>query len=263
LIGASSAPASPGDSQWLTWTGGDRAFKPLLADPREASARVQLLYERHGATFFDAQIGGDIVMAQRSFSSGGRLTVSGRGLFNIRLKMGEESTPMQNSDYFGGVATALRRRDDEFELYLFHQSAHLGDEPLEAGRRSRINYSREAVRFLWARQQGPVRFYGGPTVNVNSEIREIRYRTTVQAGAEYRFRLRQRSMYVATDIQVHEENDWAANFVAQIGIELVDPETRPSRRPRIFVEFFNGFSSMGQFFRNRETYIMLGLGYNF
>ena len=46
-------------------------------------------------------------------------------------------------------------------------------------------------------------------------------------------------------------------------IEFLKDPKKNRHRPRLFLEFFNAFSNMGQFYRDRETYIMLGLGYDF
>ena len=252
-------PASGG---WEFWTGTDRAFKPLLADQREASARLGFMYGRHAQKLLDAAIGGDLVIADRRFDANRRLTVSGRGLFTVRLNTCESSAPVLNSDYFGGVAVGYRTGDDEFELYVFHQSAHLGDEILENGERRRIDYSRESVRLLWSHRFGPVRVYGGPTVNVRAWPSDIAGKVTLQAGSEFRFNACGRPMYLAADLQSRQENGWDVNFTGQYGIELGDPK-KLKNLPRIFVEIFNGFSNMGQYYDDRESSVMLGMGYNF
>ena len=260
--GQAPKPQKTEPSGWEFWTGTDRAFKPLLADPREASVRAGLMYGRHAQKLLDATIGGDLVVAERRFSHDERLTLSMRGLFAARLNTCESSFPLLNSDYFGGVAAGYRTGDDAFELYLFHQSAHLGDEIVERGDRRRIDYSRESVRLLWSHRFGPLRVYGGPTFNLRAWPSEIRGKVTLQAGSEFRFSALGRPMYVAADVQSRQASGWDLNFTGQYGIELGDPKKLKSL-PRVFLEVFHGFSNMGQYFDDRETYVMLGFGYNF
>ena len=117
------------------------------------------------------------------------------------------------------------------------------------------------MRLLWSHNFGrSFRLYGGPTFNVDGE-RYLRYKTTVQAGAEYRFAAWGRDMYVAADVQCRETNDWRPGFNAQIGLELGDPK-KTTRRPRLFAEFFTGYSNMGQYWDVYETSLLIGLGYN-
>ncbi|HUU59339.1 MAG TPA: DUF1207 domain-containing protein [Phycisphaerae bacterium] len=260
--GRTEASREPGAGVWEFWTGTDRAFAPLLADPREATARIAFLYERGGGKFMDAALGGDLVIAERRFAPDRRFSLSLRGLVTARLNTCEESFPLYNADFFGGLAAGYRHGDDAFELYLFHESSHLGDEILEQGLRRRIDYSREAVRLLWAHRFGPVRVYGGPTFNFRAWPADIRCRTTLQLGGEWRFRVGGVPTYLAADLQSKQENDWCVNVTTQGGIELGDP-AKSKKRPRVFLELFNGYSNMGQFFDDRETYLMLGLGYDF
>jgi len=256
-----------GPQPWRFWTGTQRAFRPLVADPREAQIRAGLMYGRHAGKFLDVGLGGDLVVARKQWAADEFLTISARGLIAARLNTCESSFPLYNADFLAGVAAGYRRGDDAWELLAFHQSSHLGDEILEAGERRRIDYSHESVRMLWShdfRNVGPgdLRLYGGPRINLRGFPEEIECKARVQFGGEYRWRAWDIPMYVAADAQSRHENDWDVNVAAQFGVELTDDE-RVERRPRVFVEFFNGFSDMGQYWDERETYILLGFGAGF
>jgi hypothetical protein len=252
----------PAIGEWQWWTGTDRVFPPLLADPREAQVRIGVGYADPPLKFLEAGVGGDLVVAKKRFAEDQELSVSLRGLIIGRLDTCSSSFPLLNTDFFGGVATGYRRGDDAWELYLFHESSHLGDEVLEDRQRRRIDFSREAVRLLWSHDFGALRLYGGPTFNIRGFPDDIRRRTTLQLGAEYRWVAWNTPMYVACDLKSRQENNWAVDFTAQYGIELGDP-AKVRNRPRIFLEYFIGHSNMGQFFNEHEKYIMLGFGYNF
>ena len=257
---APTAERPPGD-RWLWWAE-ERTLKPLLADPREAQVRVGWMYDSHSDKFLEAGIGGDLVLAKQWFGPEEELSFSLRGLIVGRLNTCEDNFPLLNTDFFGGVAAAYRKGDDAFELYIFHESSHLGDETLDSGERDRIDFSRESVRLLWSHDFDELRIYAGPTVNVRSSPSDIRGKVTIQAGAEYRWQLWDVPMFAAVDAQTRQEHDWEMNVATQLGVELGDPDSGRNL-PRLFVEFFTGHSNMGQYWNERDTYIMLGFGYNF
>lgn len=255
-------------TEWVWFPDDARVFKPLEADPREARIQVGLMYGRHAEKYLDAIFGGDLGILRKAWSEDEELSVSARGLVTSRFNTCRSNFPQQNTDFFGGVATAYRHGKNTFELFLFHESSHLGDEVMEFTNRRRIDYSRESVRLLYARDltdelgqllAGDWRAYAGVTFNARAFPEDIRGRSTPQVGLEYQFDLWGQRMFAAADLQIDEANDWAANIATQFGVELGDPGTPRIKRPRVFVEFYNGFSHMGQFWDDRETYIMLGL----
>lgn len=267
--GPSKPPAAKATAEarpigrWEFLTGTDRAFAPLLADQREAQVTAGIKF---GSAYLDANIGGDVVIAEKSWSPSTRLTFSARGLYTMRLDLCEQGKPVINSDYIGGAAVGYRRGRDQFELFAFHQSSHLGDEILEPEsgprRRERITYSREAVRFLWARQlQEDLRFYLGPTFDLCGTPSDIGQALTLQAGAEWWFSLWNEDFFLAGDLQSRQANDFGLSFTGQTGWMLAGRANR--HRPRLFFEFFTGHSNMGQYWDERENTFMLGFGYNF
>lgn len=258
------APPAERPAGWSFFTGTERAFTPLLADPREATSRIGVMWNaKQSRADFDAALGGDLVMAEYNWENQQRLSISARGLFTARLDMEDSDFPLLNSDYVGGIAAGYHRGNDELELFAFHESSHLGDEVIEQGRRERRDYSREAIRLLWAHRFDDLRVYGGPTVNVRSFPSDIRGKLYLQLGAEYDFALWDVPMYLAGDLQSRQVNDWSLNFTGQYGVWLGSPESFANHPPRVFVEFFNGYSEMGQYYDVRDRYVLLGLGYNF
>jgi hypothetical protein len=209
----------------------------------------------------DAAAGGDVTFLHYRIDAERALSLGARALFTVRLNTERESFPMYNADFRGGLALGYEHGRDDFEIHVFHESSHLGDEVLERGRRERIDYSREAVRLLWSREiLENLRIYAGPRFNMRAFPSDIRHRLAVQAGAEYRFRgPRNLPMYAAIDLQARGENGWFVNTNAQLGLELTDPDRPADVRPRLFLEGFNGYSNMGQYFDERETWVLFGL----
>ena len=261
-VGPAGQEAEPAETTATWFTGSGRALKPLFADQREAQIRAGLSTARDGDTFGDVVFGGDLAIynaVDREETVVESVTV--RGLFTARFQLNSESSDQMNTDYVGGVAYGRKHGPDSWELLVYHQSSHLGDETLDFGARARIDYSRESVRFLWSHHFNKSwRVYGGPTFTV-SGVPFLRYKTTIQAGVEYQFEAWGRPMYVAGDLQCRQTNDWRPGFCAQVGAELGDPKSSVSR-PRVFVELYTGYSNMGQFWNAYETSVLVGVGYN-
>lgn len=254
-------PLDPAETGWVWFTGKRREFPHLLADQREAHIRTGFSTARHGNSFADVVIGGDVNICSKNPPGGPAESLTVRGVFTARFKMNSMSTDLLNTDYIIGMAHGWRFTENAFELFIYHQSSHLGDETLDFGHRARIDYAREAVRFMWAHDfTEDFRIYGGPTFNFSGEP-DFRHKTTVQFGGEYWFAAWGRPMYVAADVQARETNDWRPALNTQVGVVLGDPE-RGAVRPRLFLEFFTGYSNMGQYWNVYETSLLLGLGYD-
>lgn len=237
-----------------------RAFRPLRADPREAALRLGILYDNHSDTMFDFGIGGDLGLYRRDVYDG-NLTLSGRGQIVSRFQFNSESFDLLNTDFIGGAALGWARGEHEMELYFYHVSSHLGDEKLDFGERDRVNYARESLRFLYSRQLGPWRLYGGPTVTLSGDDVATENRVTLQLGTEVDFMLWEVPMYAGLDLQGRQTNDFRPNVTTVLGLKLGNPAERDP--VRLYLEFFDGYSNMGQYFDERERYIMGGLGYDF
>jgi hypothetical protein len=62
----------------------------------------------------------------------------------------------------------------------------------------------------------------------------------------------------ALDLQYREQNDWHADLSVRAGVQF---EKLPifDRRIQLLVEYFNGYSPNGQFYREQIEYIALGI----
>ncbi len=239
-----------------------RVFRPLEADPREARMQVGLMYacRRDEDPFLDAQLGGDLGIIRQRIGPDREYSLSVRGLMTSRFNAGRDNFPQYNTDFIAGLAGGYRTGDHAFELLFYHQSSHLGDEILDWSERSRIDYARETVRLLWGWDVLPnVRLYAGPSVHVRAWPQDLRGRLVLQGGVEYRFDVLGQPMYAALDVQAREATEWNVNVAGQVGIELGDPDLKLLKRPKLFLEAFNGNSNMGQFWDENQTHVMVGL----
>ncbi|MGH8556188.1 MAG: DUF1207 domain-containing protein [Methylococcales bacterium] len=66
----------------------------------------------------------------------------------------------------------------------------------------------------------------------------------------------------AVDIKNFEENNWSTDVSARAGVEFDNLQVL-GRKLQILVEYFNGFSPSGQFYKNKVEYIGLGAHYHF
>jgi hypothetical protein len=261
---ADDAPSESFLEAWGMFSDDPRAFRPLLADPREATIRVGQSYDCSGEGFSDIQFGGDVGLLRREFGGGELLTVSVRGLFTTRFATCRSSFDQLNTDYRGGLAVGYRTGPHQMEALIFHQSSHLGDEVLDFGDRERIDYSYEMLRLMYGFDViDDLRIYGGAGIKLRGSPTEIGQQVQLQAGAEYGFTLWDERFFAAADLKLRQENDWGPSFATQLGWDLSRGGQREViKRPRLFLEFFTGYSNMGQYWDERESAIMLAFGFD-
>jgi len=262
LVGlACAGPAQGDDANWDFFAQEGRAFAPLRADPREARFRFGILYSDDGF-FEDVAFGGDLAFLSVRFPSEGLLTITGRGLITGRFDVTSRSFDLANTDFIGGVATGLRWGMFSCELLFFHQSSHLGDEILERGERARIDLGYEALRLLADWRWRFLRLIGGVEVAVHAYPGELIGRTLLEAGVETTLSPGNVPLFVALDIQGRVDRPLLQGACVQAGIGL-GPADAERRLQYVFIELFAGRSAMGQFYADRERYILLGLSYLF
>ena len=149
---------------------------------------------------------------------------------------------------------------------LFHQSSHLGDEFLIANRVERVNLSYEAVDLRLSYEVTDwLRAYGGGGYIVRGDPDDLKPWFT-QMGVE----LRSPRAYfggslrplAAVDLQYREQNDWHADLSARAGVQF---EKLPiyDRKIQLLLEYFNGYSPNGQFYRDKVQYFGIGTHFHF
>lgn len=155
------------------------------------------------------------------------------------------------------------RLNNEFVLRVGskHISAHIGDEIIERSGRTRINYTREEVRIglAWFVDSNSI-LYGeiGRAYDLRNETLQKKGR--IQFGGQYDsptnlWQIPLINWYSALDISSFEENDWDLNATIQFGIH------RNSELDswRIGFELYDGRSQLGEYFRDQERYMSIGL----
>jgi hypothetical protein len=254
--------ASPKAKKWRWFSDEGRVFKALRADPREAAFHLGFIQDDNGETFEDVAVGGDLGILHLSVSDGAEMSLTMRGLITARFDVFSNSFDLLNADFLGGPALGYKKGPWSWEAFAYHQSSHLGDEVLEDGGRRRIDYGREVVRFLGAYSWESLRLYAGPSYVLHSLPKSSQGCWTMQAGLEYGFSIWDQPCFAGTDIQSRQENDWNLNLTARVGVDLGNPHLTQDRQ-YLFLELFQGYSNMGQYYDVWERYAMIGIGYNF
>jgi len=266
--GEGSAPAPPKPSEeagvdWALFSDRGRAFRPLIADQREAQVRMGFLQDTGDErSFLDLALGGDLGILHLADGNRWGASLTARGLVASRFEFFSDSFDLQDVDFIGGPALGFRSGPNSLEVFPFHQSSHLGDDLVGEGV-TPIDFSHEAVRLLAARELPlGLRAYGGIGVKVRADPGELEGKVTPQAGIEGRWDVLGVPSFAAVDLQTREEADWRMNVTVQVGVELGNP-VAVLKRQRLFLEFFDGASNMGQFWDDRQTTVTAGIGFNF
>jgi len=252
------------DVQWLP--AGGSLFPKIMADPEEVQTAGQY-FRKNGQDKVDFSVGNNYGIAQwfADKNQTWPLQFDVSGVIIPRFTVSSLIT-LDDADYIVNLPLEARHGIYSARLSLFHKSSHLGDNYITTTGRQRIAYSREGVQSLFAAEPTErVRFYGGLSQLLHTDPNVGK--TTVQGG----FELRTRPLghvkrwhtfaYLAEDVQWKQEVNWSANSDTQLGISL-GFDGNP-RRFRVFLNYFDGHSTYGQFYTEREHYLGTGIGFDF
>ena len=240
-------------------------FAPLIADPRWPHFSIS--YQRFPD---DPQLGNVIAVSLGETFSLLRVDTLGAGAWEFGLQaavfsifdLDGPSSDLINTDFLVAIPVTYRLGNFSAMARVFHQSSHLGDEFLLRSRVDRLNLSFETVDLKLSYEfTESLRIYGGGGYSFRREPRELAP-WSAQYGVEVRSpwtlldgRLRP---LAALDLQHREENDWEADLSLRAGIQF---EKLPffDRKLQLMLEYFNGHSPNGQFYRDRIEYVGVGL----
>ncbi len=247
-------------------------FCPLMADPKEPRSFVSLLMGRSPAE--DGALGalhttvgavgiGDGVGLVRWASStpgdGVQLGLSG-GVF-AQFDLDSPSFDLLNADYLVGLPLTLRRGSFSSRLRLYHQSSHLGDEFLLRAEPERVNLAFESLELVVSQALGGARVYGGGEYLFNREPDDLE-EWLARAGVELRLAPGGRvSGLAAVDLKSSEQQDWTPAWSVRAGVEtgLGGDPAHPPRRWGFLLEYYDGPSPYGQFYREQVRFYGVGV----
>ncbi|MGG7056556.1 DUF1207 domain-containing protein [Nitrosomonas sp. ANs5] len=248
-------------------------FRPLLADPRWA--HFSAAYRNYVGNNIDGNHNGSVSFGETlpfyraNFGQSMAQWEVGlqAGVFSD-FNLGASSTDLINTDFIASLYSSFRVNKVSAFARVYHQSSHLGDEFLlrKLSDLERINLSYEGadLRLSYELPYG-MRVYGGGGGIFRKEPSTIKP-WSVQYGVEFRspWRLEFASVrpILAVDFKNHEQNNWNTDISARAGFQF-DNLQAFNRRLQFLIEYFNGNSPTGQFFREKVEYIGFGAHYHF
>jgi hypothetical protein len=240
-------------------------FAPLIADPRWP--HFSFTYQRFPN---DRQLGNAAAISLGETFALVRVHEAVGGAWELGLQAGvfsifdldAPSIDLINTDFIGGIPVSYRRGNFSALARVFHQSSHLGDEFLLRNRVERINLSFEAIDLKLSYELTEwLRLYAGGAYIFRHEPRELEP-WSAQSGVEVRspWTLLDGVLrpVAAIDLQQREENDWNTDLSLRAGIQF---EKLPffDRKLQFMLEYFNGHSPNGQFYRDEIEYVGVGI----
>ncbi|MBI3607942.1 MAG: DUF1207 domain-containing protein [Nitrospirae bacterium] len=235
---------------------GESAFRPLLADPREAQYLMRYLLgasRARGEAAFGDTFGlvrvGDIQSVQFGIQAS-VYTRFNRDVNSVGF------LDVNSADYTIFLPVDVHQGPVDVRVGLGHLSSHLGE--TEVQRRIVFGganffdraflYRRDFIRSVVSFETTEaVRLYAGGSYGVH--VTPLRPRGAGQVGAELLSTPRllgrlQRQWYLAVDFQSWAEADWALNANLQVGLRLSRHDSL--RRLRVALDVYHGRSLMNK-----------------
>jgi hypothetical protein len=256
LCGHPAAGATMG-TRWFD--GMSTAMEPPLAKHKTVGIRSNWGYTDLDEAIWDFGMGLDMAILHTENES--RLwTVAGRWSTYSRFQYNSDSFDLWTTDFRGGVVLGYARDRAEAELFIFHESSHLGDEIQERGTRERRDVSKNGARVLVAKRWSHFRLYSGLTylpIALPSELETV----AAHLGLELTERWPRERGFIAVDTEWWEYRDWQPDFTFQVGLVLGFPERECLwMTPRAYLQFYSGQVMLGQFYDETESHVAFGVG---
>lgn len=243
-------------------------FQPLIADPNWPRFTLAYQYytrDKYSTHVFAPNFGasfGLLKFTEEDNSESWELGVQA-GLFAI-MDIGSKPTALINADYYVGLPLTYSSGSYSQMIKFYHLSSHLGDEFMltkEGKKIKRINLSYEGIDALFSYYFGKLRVYGGGGYLVHKEPAFVK-RGKVQCGLEYlsetTFLNGMLRPVSAIDFKFLESTKWSGQISIKTGIQF-ENHSSFSKKVQLMLEYYQGNSIHGQFFRNKVEYFGIGL----
>ena len=244
-----------------------RLFEPLRSDPKEPRFFASFLSTRsdvRDTTVAAVGFGEDFGVIRRGSGAdkGWQLGISAAVFAQFDLKT--SSSDLMNADYIVGIPLTWRNHEWSGRFRVYHQSSHLGDEYILNAHPDRVNLSYESMEAVFAYDLAEVRLYGGGEYLFHREPTDLA-QGLAHVGFDWRdeqpaFRIANLAgahWVAGVDIKRWLQSDWAVQFSAKAGLEFApnNAQRNSSRRWSVLMEYFDGPSPYGQFYRDDLRYI--------
>ncbi len=250
-------------------------FTPLLADPRQPTSAVQFFtVSNQGYGQFNGTFGGDFGIARFESSTDGvdkSLQVGVMGASFSRFGLFGPSTYLIDADYVIGLPITFRWGKFSGRIFFYHESSHTGYNFTQMTGLSKLSdFGQEILQVIPSYDVTPhLRIYSGFAYRVISlgYYSSLGDSTIGLAGVElYSDPLSplfgsDGRAYAAVYLESRGINGFIPNEDVQTGFLFHRPGSYFQIRTAI--DFYNGFSPMGDLLFARDQYLALGVYFDF
>lgn len=242
----------------------ENIYPAYLANPLRSTFSVQNLFVKHssientGLSRFDLKLGGRLGVYRKTSSQRiWQFTLEGGFHGQFDRKHSEDNIGW---DGIYGMSFDVREHEKlAWRLGLHHISSHIGDEIIQRTGRTRVNYTRQEVRagLAWLPTSHWQNYAElGWAYDFNNKVlqKPLRYEVGFQYEKPSNV-INIFGVYAALDISSYEESNWNINTAFQLGLVAKNKD----RRWRFGIEYYDGRSSLGEFFQDNEQYLGIGL----
>ncbi|AIL66031.1 hypothetical protein NOVO_08555 [Rickettsiales bacterium Ac37b] len=247
-------------------------FKPLIADPKWP--RFTIAYQRYirgpfAKNVFSPNFGAALPLAIYEAENGIKYEISVHGGIFSTMDIGSSPTRLINADYMGGLALTIKNNKFDYIVRGYHTSSHVGDELLlsrDGQKIKRINLSYETVEAIFAYNfsDGLRPFIGGGYI-VHAEPKNFKSAELI-VGADYRHTEYYIMGYARPIAGIYSKTSknygWHPNISLKAGMEFKD-KFAMGKQLQFLLEYYNGRSIHGQFYKKKEHYIGTSINMNF
>ncbi len=244
---------------------GGKLAPVIRADPREPAVGGKLLAVLSAASQFgtgiegEAAVGHSLPFLLLSGESPDHATVLGLqgGVFG-RFVMETTSRELVSTDWVFAIPLIIWRGENWYRFRYRHFSSHLGDEYIEEFNAERSDFSRDALEVTAYRRLTPgFSAYAGGDVAFNVQptgskrlrlVGGIELADVANEGPE--------QFFGGVNVSLDQDASWRPQVNVQTGV-IFFPENE--RRLRLSLDVVFGPSIQGEFHREDETVVMLGL----
>lgn len=179
-----------------------------------------------------------------------------------RFSLDDPRSAMLSSDWVVGLHTTADAGPWRFDLHVYHESSHLGDEYAERFGAPRLDWTREVASLWTSRQLGRFTAHGNLSYALIDEL-ELE-RGTVAAGLDYRGGTggvlgAQLNPVAGVYVESAAYAAWKLTSSIRLGLELNGAD---GRAVAISLVGLDGLSTQRQFFRERSRYVGLELRFD-
>lgn len=190
------------------------------------------------------------------------LSFNAKGMIKSRFGFFTESFDLIHSDYYGGLFVYFRaplKISKGFEMFYYHQSSHLGDDFIFNNGGIPMNYSHEVLKLThYLDILKNLNLSSSLAIDVRKDTSIDKGRISIQLDADYNHLLGRRTARIGGHISSSEITGWTPSYNLLLAYEMNLPDSKKSKQILSF-EYFNGFSTLGQFYKKKEEHLSVGI----